>query len=116
MAFLACRRAADPVGQQQNRKNDGHDHHLPDLDADVERCQRRRQRVVRQAIFAQRPGKPEAVNETKRKGGPPPLANIVNEKILGRDEAPTGDGERVFVTVASANALRRRMCLAPYSF
>ena len=70
MAFLACRRAADPVGQQQNRKDDGHDHHLPDLDADVERCQRRRQRVVGQAIFAQRPGKPEAVNQAERERRP----------------------------------------------
>ena len=39
-------------------------------------------------------GKPEAVNQAERERDPPPLANIVNEKIFGRDEDDRGGDQR----------------------
>jgi hypothetical protein len=62
---------------------------LSDLDADVERRQRRRHRVGGY-VFAQGAGETEAMHQTQHKSGAPSLTDVMHEEILCRDEDKCG--------------------------
>jgi hypothetical protein len=69
MPAIACRDpVTDPIRPQQKREDEGHDHDLPNLHADVESRERGHGRIRWQPNLLQRAGEAEAVNEPGRLG------------------------------------------------
>src|SRR4029450_2892213 len=85
MPSVACRGpVTDPIRPQQKWKDEGHNHDLPNLHADVESRERGHSRIRWQPDLLQRAGEAEAVNEPENERHPPATVHIAREKILDR--------------------------------
>src|SRR2546430_17604958 len=83
MPTLACRGpVTDPIRPQQKRKDECHNHDLPNLHANVESRERGHGRIRGQPDLLQRTGEAEAVNEPETERPPPATVHIPREKVL----------------------------------
>src|SRR5258708_13727259 len=85
MPPLACQgRVTHPIRPQQKWKDEGHNHDLPNLHADVESRERGHGRIRWQPDLLQPAGETEAVNEPENERHPPATVHIAREKVLAR--------------------------------